>query len=152
MSLFEMIPERPMIMPTGSHAARSEANKMFGLREKRCAYCGGTFYRRIGERDYIRRKNKKELVFCTWSHACRWEEENKEREKPKKKGPKKKPTQERVDYLMQRMIGIRTMLDSEAGQAMSKEDRNRQRSRLRWHAHEIRRLMGEMGDEAGQSV
>lgn len=148
MSLFEMIPDRPLIMPAGSHAARTDADKKFGLRERKCAYCQQIYYRRSGEREYTRRRGDKKLVFCTWSHACRWEEENPKVKKARPAKPKKKATQERVDYLMRRLTGLRVQLDSEEGRAMSTEDRNRLRSRMRWHAHEIRKLMEELGNEA----
>ena len=65
MSLFEMIPDRPLIMPTGAHTACGDAHKKFGLREKTCDYCGKTYYTRMGEVEYIRRKSKKELHFCS---------------------------------------------------------------------------------------
>ena len=48
--------------------------------------------------------------------------------------------------LMRDMAKLRATLDSEAGQAMSKEDRNRERSKIKWRACELRRLLEEMED------
>lgn len=150
MSLFEMIPDRPLIMPSGGHGERPQVDKKLGLREKTCAYCGETFYRRKGERDYIRYRNGKELHFCTWSHTCRWEEETHKEEKVKK--PKKRmdaaKKQARIDKLMRDMGKIRAELDSEAGQAMSGEERNKLHSRMRWRAHELRKLLEGLDDTA----
>ena len=145
MSLFEAIPDRPLVMPTGAHAARSDARKMFGLREKKCAYCKETFYRRAGEREYIRYRSGKELCFCTWTHVCRWEEETPKQEKGKRKSRKKnlEQKQARVEVLMRDMAKIRAMLDSEAGQDMSAQERNKLRSGLRWRAYEIQKLLEE---------
>lgn len=153
MSLFEMIPDKPMIMPAGAHAARTDAQKMFGLREYVCAYCREKFYRRKGEVEYIRHKKGKKLRFCTWTHACNWEAETpKEVRVKNKKGRKARPAQERVDRLMRMMSENRALLDSEAGQAMSTEDRNRLRSRIRWQACEMRKVLKEMEDEGACGV
>lgn len=146
MSLYDMIPDRTLIMPAGAHTARRDAKKKFGLHERICAYCGATFYRRAGEQEYIRHKGKKELRFCTWSHVCRWEEETPKEERRTTKGKKRKPTQERLDDLMRGMAKVRALLDSEEGQAMSAEEKNKLRSRMRWRASEMRKLLEEMGD------
>lgn len=150
MSLFEMIPDRPLVMPSGGHGERPQVNKRIGLREKVCAYCGETFYRRKGEREYIRHRNGKELHFCTWSHTCRWEEETPkaERVKRQKKWMDEAQKQARIDKLMRDMVRIRVELDSEAGQAMSGEERNKLHSRIRWRAHELRKLLEGLDDTA----
>ena len=150
MSLFEMIPDRPLIMPSGGHGERPQVNKRIGLREKVCAYCGETFYRRKGEREYIRHRNGKELHFCTWSHTCRWEEETPKAEmvKRQKKRMDEAKRQARIDQLMRDMSKIRVELDSEAGQAMSGDERNKLHSRIRWRAHELRELLEGLDDTA----
>lgn len=152
MSLFEMIPDRQLIMPAGAHTERQDAQKRFGLHERVCAYCGAMYYRRAGEREYIRHKNKKELRFCTWSHLCRWEEETPKEERTTTKGRKRMPTQVRIDKMMREMARIRAELDSEAGQALSADERNRMHSRIRWRASEVRRLLEEMGNEGACGV
>ena len=154
MSLFEMIPDRPLVMPSGGHGERLQANKKIGLREKVCAYCGETFYRRKGEREYIRYRNGKELHFCTWTHTCRWEEETPKAERVKK--PKKRmdeaKKQARIDKLMRDMVRIRAELDSEAGRAMGGDERNKLHSRIRWRVHELKKLLEGLDGETGKPV
>ena len=152
MSLFEMIQDRPLVVPSGGHGERPQVNKRNGLREKACAYCGETFYRRKGEREYIRYRNGKELHFCTWTHTCRWEEETPKQERKTTKGRKRKPTQERIDKLMRDMARIRAELDSEAGQAMSREERGKMQRGISWRAHELRKLLEEMDGETGKLI
>lgn len=143
MSFYDMIPDNPLVMPAGAHAAKADRKKMFGLREKTCAYCGEKYYRRIGEQEYIRYKNNKELHFCSWTHTCRWEEENPKGKKAAQKGRKRKPAQERIDKMMRDMVKVRAKLDSEEGRAMSAHERNKLRSGLGWRAHEIKKLTEE---------
>ena len=150
MSLFEMIPDRPLVVPSGGHGERPQVNKRIGLREKVCAYCGETFYRRKGEREYIRHRNGKELHFCTWSHTCRWEEETPKAERVKR--PKKRmdeaQKQARIDQLMRDMSKIRAKLDSEAGRALSGAERNKMYSGIRWRVHELKKLLEGLDDTA----
>lgn len=145
MSLYEMIPDRPIIMPTGAHAARNEAKKNFGLKVKICAYCKQPYYRRAGEREYIRHRNGKELRFCTWAHTCRWEEETPKAEKVKKVRKKRsaEEVQARIDQLMRDMAKIRAELDSEEGRALSGAERNKMHSGIRWRVHELKKLLEE---------
>ena len=49
--------------------------------------------------------------------------------------------------MMRDMARIRAKLDSEAGQAMSAQERNKLRSGISWRAYEIKKLLEEMADE-----
>lgn len=144
MSLYEMIPDRPLIMPTGAHAARRDSQKKFGLLESTCAYCGEVFYYRGHEVQYIRHKNGKVLRMCSWKHLCRWDEEEEKSKKAKRPTRQKRSAEEvqaRIDQLMRDMSKIRAELDSEAGQALSGEEHNKMRSRIRWRVHELKKLL-----------
>ena len=150
MSLFEMIPDRPLIMPTGGHGERPQVNKKLGLREKVCAYCGETFYRRKGEQEYIRYRNGKELHFCTWTHTCRWEEETPTAEKVKKqkKWMDVAKKQARIEKLMRDIVSLRAELDSEAGRALGRTERNKLHSGIGWRVNELKKLLEGLDDTA----
>lgn len=63
--------------------------------------------------------------------------------KPKKRMDEAQK-QARIDKLMRDMAKIRAELDSEAGQALSSEERNKMRSRIRWRASEMKKLLEEI--------
>lgn len=147
MSLFEMIPDETIPLPmSGCYEQAKAADKGFNLVEETCAQCDEAFFRHRLWKSYKRVRNGKVLRFCSWNCACRWNEAQAAKEKPKggKKKRDKAQKQERIDKLMRDMARIRAMLDSEAGQAMSREDRNREHSKIRWRACEMKRLLEEM--------
>ena len=150
-----MIPDELLPTPlSGGYGQTKTADKGCNLIKEKCAQCGEVFYRHNLWNAYKRVKNGRVLRMCTWRCACRWEEAQEARERPKngRKKRSKEQKQARIDELMRDMAKIRALLDSEAGQAMSQEDRNRERSKIRWRACEMRRLLEEMDDETGKPV
>lgn len=147
MSLFEMIPDETIPLPmSGCYRQGRDAEKGYNLVEETCAQCGETFFRNRMWKSYKRVKNGRVLRLCSWGCACRWDEAQAARERVKngRKKRSKEEKQARVDELMRDMAKIRARLDSEAGQAMSQEDRNRERSKIRWRVCEMKRLLEEM--------
>lgn len=153
MSFFDIIPSEYMAIPTSSHAQQRAEKKNFGLLKDTCAYCGEIFYYRGHEVQYIRHKNGKVLRMCSWKHLCRWDEEEQKAKKAKKPTRQKRSAEEaqaRIDQLMLDMAKIRAELDSEAGQALSSEERNKMRSRIRWRVSEMTKLLeGLDGEDTG---
>ncbi len=139
MSFFDMIPSEYMAMPAGGHGTVRLAQKNFGLLENKCAYCGETFYRRSHEVQYIRHKDGKELKLCSWSHLCRWDEQNK-----RKQGGHEKTRQERISEFVRKMAADRALLDSEEGARLTQKERQRIRGRLHDRAKKAQELMLEM--------
>lgn len=155
MSLFEMIPDETIPMPmSGCYGQAKAADKGFNLVEETCAQCDTAFFRNRMWKSYKRMRNGRVLRFCSWGCVCRWTEAQEAKKKPKgeKKKRDKAQIQERIDTLMRDMARIRTMLDSEAGRAMSQEDRNREHSKIRWRACEMKRLLEEMEDAGTGSM
>lgn len=141
MSFFDMIPSEYVMMPTGAHASRRVEKKNFGLLERKCAYCGKTFYRRSHEVQYIRSKDGKELHLCSWTHLCRWDEEN---EKRRKVGGCEKTRQERISEFVRKMAADRALLDSEEGAKLTPKERAKIRGRLYDRAKKVQELMLEL--------
>lgn len=149
MSLYDMIPEKELVLPSrGRHGSPRMAQKNFGLLEETCAYCGETFYRRSREREYIRHKDGKRLRFCTWAHTCAWERENPRR----KRGGSEKTLQQRIDDRMRKICADRLLLDSEEGRQLPAKERERIQKRIAWRAREIKELAEEMEDETWKPV
>ena len=46
MSLYDMIPDKLMVVPTGGHKGDKLSRKDINLYEYVCAYCGERFYRK----------------------------------------------------------------------------------------------------------
>lgn len=151
MSLFEMIPDELLLTPIGGgHGQVKTADKGFNLAEETCAQCGESFFRNRMWKAYKRVRNNRVLRFCSWGCVCRWTEAQEARERPKNERKKrsKEQKQARIDELMRDMAKIRALLDSEEGQVASAEEKNRMRSRIKWRACEMRRLLEEI-DDAG---
>ena len=147
--MFEMIPDEPIPVPMSEgYRHGKEAEKGFNLVEETCGQCANAFYRNRMWKAYKRVKNGKVLRFCSWRCVCKWDEAQGAKKKPKggKKKRSKEKIEERIDVLMRDMAKARAKLDSEAGQAMSKEERNREHSKIRWRACELKRLLEEMED------
>lgn len=126
----DMIPDKILVSPPGGHGESRASQKGFNLVEHTCAYCGETFYRRIGCVAYERTRNGKLLRFCSWSHKCADAREN----------STKKSVQERIDDKMQKMIKDRALLNSEKGQMLGEKEKQRIINRLQRLHKEVKAL------------
>ena len=133
MSLYDMIPDKLLVMPSGGHGEERISQKKFNLVERVCAHCGETFYRRLGCIEYERTRNGKHLRFCSWTCKCADAREN----------GRKKSVQERIDDRVEKMIQDRALLNSEKGQMLDEKEKQRLINRLQRLHKEVKALREE---------